>query len=82
MLIDIMFHLTISRFTLQSKKHISLPLVFSSSGNHSDGVVCVTLEPSEGGLSCYWVTELEGELITSLRTVGHSGGVEAVGSWT
>ena len=59
----------------------TVPSVFSSSGHHSDGVVCVTLEVSESGLSCCWVTELQGGLITSLRTVGHSGHVEAVGSW-
>ena len=58
----------------------TLSPVLSSSGHHSDGVVCVTLEVSEGGLSCCWVTELLGGLITSLRTVGHSGSVEAVGS--
>ena len=69
------------RFTLQLKKHISFPPVSSSSGHHSDGVVCVTLEVSEYGLSCCWVTELQGGLTTYLRTVGHSGGVEAVGSW-
>ena len=49
--------------------------------HHSDGIVCVTLEASESGLSCCWVTELQGGLTTSLRMVGHSGGVEAVGSW-
>ena len=83
MLIDIMFHLNVhgSTFTLQSKKHIFFPPVFSSSSHHSDSVVCVTLESSEGGLSCCWVTELQGGLTTSLRTVGHSGSVEAVGSW-
>ena len=58
-----------------------LPLVFSSSGHHSNGVACVTLEVSEGGSSCCWVTELQEGLCTSLRTVGDSGGVEAVGSW-
>ena len=70
------------RFTLQSKKHTFLPPVCSSSGHYSDNVVCVTLEVSEDGLSCCWVTELQGGLTTSLRMVGHSGGVEAVGSWT
>ena len=73
------------RYTLQWKEncpHCTLPPVFSSSGHHSDGVVCVALEASESGLSCCWVTELQGGLTTSLRTVGHSGGVEAVGSWT
>ena len=67
-------------YTWQWKKHCPLPPVFSSSGHHSDGVVCVTLEAGEGGLSCCWVTELQGGLTTSLRTVGHSGSVEAVGS--
>ena len=87
MLIGIMVHLTIFeliimglRFTLQLKKHTSLSPIFSSSGCYSDGVVCVTLEVSEDGLSCCWVTELQGGLTTSLRTVGHSGGVEAAGS--
>ena len=72
------------RYTLQWKIHclcFILPPVLSSIGHHSDGVVCVALEVSEGGLSCCWVTELQGGLTTSLRTVGHSGGVEAVGSW-
>ena len=59
----------------------TFPPVFSSSGHHSDGVVCVALEVSEGSLSCCWVTELQGGLTTSLRMVGHSGGVEAAGSW-
>ena len=68
-------------FTLQLNKHISITPTFSSSGHHSDGVVRVTLEVSEGGLSCCWVTELQGGLTTSLRIVGHSGGVEAVGGW-
>ena len=68
-------------FTLKWKKHDPLSPVFSSSGYHSDGVVCVALEVSEGGLVCCWVTELQGELTTSLRMVGHSGCVEAVGSW-
>ena len=68
-------------FTLQLKKHTSLSPVSSSSGHHSDNVVRVTLEVSEVGLSCCWVTELQGGLTTSLRMVGHSGGVEAVGSW-
>ena len=54
--------------------------MFSSSGHHSDGVTCHALKVSEGGFSCCWVTELQGELTTSLGTVGHSGGVEAVGS--
>ena len=68
------------RFTLHWKKHCPLPPVFSSSGHHSDSVVCVALEASESGLSRCWVTELQEGLPTSLRTVGHSGGVEAVGS--
>ena len=55
--------------------------MFSSSGHYSDGVVCVALEVSESGLSCCWVTELQGGLTTSLGMVGHSGSVEAVGSW-
>ena len=61
-----------------------LPPVFSSSDQHSDVVVCVALEfiNIEAGLSCCWVTELQGRLTTSLRTIGHSGGVEAVGSLT
>ena len=55
--------------------------MFSSSGHHSDGVVCVALEVSESGLICCWVTELQGGFTTSLRTIGHSGSVEAGGSW-
>ena len=55
--------------------------MLSSSGHHSDGVAYVTLEASESGLSCSWVTELQGGIAISLRMVGHSGGVEAVGSW-
>ena len=55
--------------------------MFSGSGHHSDGIVCVALEVSESGVGCCWVTELQGGPTTSLRTVGHSGGVEAVGSW-
>ena len=51
--------------------------VLSSSDHHSDDVVCVTLEASEDGLGCCWVPELQGELSTSLRMVGHTGGVEA-----
>ena len=47
---------------------------------NTDGVACTALEVSESSLSCCWVTELQGRLTTSLRTVGHSGGVEAVGS--
>ena len=56
--------------------------MFSSSGYHSDYIAHVDLEASEVGCSCCWVTEIQGELNTSLRTVGHSGGVEAVGSWS
>ena len=70
--------------TLQWKIHCycyALPPVFSSSGHNSDGVVCVTLEVSEGGVSCCWVTELQEGLTTSLRMVSHMGGVEAAGSW-
>ena len=48
----------------------------------TDGVACVTLEVIESGFSCCWVTELQEGLTTSLRTVGNSGGVEAVGSGT
>ena len=54
----------------------------SSSGHHSDGVVHVTLEVSEDGLSCCWVTEVNKRLVTSLRMVGHSGAIEAVRSWS
>ena len=66
--------------TLYYKGCYTLPPVFSSSGHHSDMVACVALEVSEGGLSCCWVTELQGKFTTSFRTVGHSGGVEAVRS--
>ena len=59
-----------------------LPPVLSSSGHHSGSVVCIALVDIEGGLSCCWVTELQGGLTTSLRTVGHSSGVEVVGSLT
>ena len=72
------------KYTLLCKKHCpcyTLPLVFSSSGHHSDGVALVVLEVSESGLICCWVTELQGGLTTYLRMVGYSGGVEAVGSW-
>ena len=55
--------------------------MYSSGGHHSDGVVYATLEVSDGGLVCCRVTELQGGLTTSLRMVGHTGGVEAVGSW-
>ena len=71
--------------TLQWSKYCScytLPPVSSSSGQYSDGVVCVALESSESGLICCWVAELQKGLTTSLRTVGHSGSVEAVGSLT
>ena len=67
--------------TLHWKKHCPLPFMFYSSGYHSDDVVCVAVEVREGGLSCCWVPELQGGLTTSLRMVGHSGGVEATGSW-
>ena len=67
--------------TLQWKEHCTFPPVFFGSGHHSDGVVCVAVEVSESGLRCCWVTELQRGLATSLRTVGHSGGVEAVRSW-
>ena len=46
----------------------------------TDGVVGITLEVSESGLGCCWVTELQGEFTTSLRTIGHTSGVEAVRS--
>ena len=71
------------RYTLQWKIHCHyfLAPVPSSSGHHSDGVVCVALEVSESGLSYCRVTELQEGLTTSLRMVGHSGGVEAVGNW-
>jgi len=57
----------------------TLSPVLSSSGHHSDGVACVVLEASEDGLSCCWVPELQAGLSTSLRMVGHTGGVEAAG---
>ena len=47
--------------------------MFSNSGHHSNGVAPVVLEASEGGLSCCWVTEVQGGLTTSLRMVGHTG---------
>ena len=75
---------TANQYTLLWKEDCpcyTLPPVFSSSGHHSDGVACVTLEVSESGLSCCWVTELQGGLATSLRMVGHSGGTEAAGNW-
>ena len=71
------------RYTLQWKIHCHcyfLAPVLSSSGHHSDGVVSVAMEVSESGLSCCWVTELQEGLTTSLRMVGHSGRVEAVGN--
>ena len=76
-------------FVIQEFKHklpggytlfYPFPLVYSSSGHHSDGVACAALEVVESGLSCCWVTERQWELPTSLRTVGHSGGAEAVRS--
>ena len=72
------------KYTFQWNKHCpcnTLSPVFSSNGHHSDGVVCVALEVSESGLSSCWVTELQGGLTTSLRMIGHTGGVEAAGSW-
>ena len=69
------------KFTLQQYVCYTLPPAFSSGGHHSDGVVYATLEVSEGGLICCRVTELQGGLTTSLRMRGHSGGVEAAGSW-
>ena len=75
---------TANQSTLLWKIHCpcyTLPPVFSSSGHYSDGVVCVALEVSESDLSCCWVTELQGGLITSFRTVGHTSGVEETGSW-
>ena len=65
---------------LVAEKCYTLPPVFSNSGYHSDGIVYVALEVSESGLSCCWVTDLQGGHTTSLRMIGHSGGVEAVGS--
>ena len=47
---------------------------------NTDGVACTAMEVSESGLGCCWVTELQEGLTTSLRTVGHSGGVETVRS--
>ena len=75
---------TANQYTLLWKENrhcYTLALVLSSSSHHSDDVACVALEVSEGGLSCCWITELQGGLTTSIRMVGHSGGVEAVGSW-
>ena len=68
-------------YTLQQYACYTLPPVCSSSGHYSDGIVFVALEVSEGGFICCQVTELQGGLTTSLRMVGHAGGVEAVGSW-
>ena len=48
---------------------------------NSDGVACTTLKVSESGLSCCLVTELQEGLITSLRVIDQTGGVEAVRSW-
>ena len=73
-----------SKCTLEWNKHCPChthPLMFTSSGYHGDGVICVTLEASESGLICCWVTELQGGLITSLRMICYSGGVEAARSW-
>ena len=58
--------------------------MYSSNGHNSDGVVCVTLtlEVSEGDLSCCWVTELQRGITISLRTVGHTDVAEAVRSST
>ena len=73
------------RYTLQWKIHCHcyfLAPVPSGSGHHSNGIVSVALKVSESSLSCCWVTELQGGLTTSLRMVGHSGGVEAAGNWT
>ena len=75
---------TTNQYTLLWKVNChcyTLPPVFSSSGYYSDGVACIVLEVSESSLSCCRVTELQEGLTTSLRMVGHSGGVEAVGSW-
>ena len=55
--------------------------MFSSSGHHSDVVTCYALKVSEDGFSWSGVTELQGGLNTSLRTVGHTSGVEETGSW-
>ena len=60
----------------------TFPPVLSRNGHYRDGVGCVALEASESGLSYCWITELQGGLITTLWTVGHTGGVEAAGSWT
>ena len=65
-------------YTLPWKEYYALLPAITSSGHHSDGVVRVALEASESGLSSCWVTELQGGLITSFRTVGHTSGV---GSW-
>ena len=49
----------------------TLPPIFSSSGHHSDGVACVALDVSESGLSCCWVTELQGGLtVVVLKQLG------------
>ena len=82
--VNVQIHLAVEIYTLLWKYHLcyTLPPVFSSSGHHSDGVTCVVLEATESGLSCSWVIELQGGLITTIRLVGHSGGVEAAGIWT
>ena len=59
-------------FESEFKKHTSLSPVSSSSGHHSDGVVCVALEVSEDGLSCSWVTELQGGHTMHLPQYGRS----------
>ena len=65
-------------YILQLKKCYTISPVFSRSGHHSDGIVCTALE---SGLICCWVTELQGGLTISLRTIGHTSGTEAIGSW-
>ena len=54
--------------------------MLSSSGHHSDGIVCVALEVSESDLSCCWITELQGGLTTSLRTIGHTVVLKQLGA--
>ena len=80
----ILYKKSANRYTLLWKENChcyTLPPVFSSSSHHSDGEVCVTLEASESGLTCCWVTDLQGGLTTSLRTVGHTSCAKAVTSW-
>ena len=79
----ILYKKSANRYTLWKENYpcYTLPPVFSSSGHHSDGVVCVALEVSESDLSCCWVTELQGGLTTSLRTVGDMSCAEAVMNW-